>query len=486
MNDEKTVYLNPKQAAILKATQKARVFIGGRGSGKSTVIGDYIIDCMGAMPGSSGGLWAPTDEIITSSLLPEVQSRLQVYGYEEGYDYVIGKKPPEDFLQPLRKPVKYDKVISFADGCCIHMISLYSERAARGLSLQWGAGDEMGFIQRSRFTQNVRPAMRGSRKATAVLELPGPGPVPYGEVKRIGARWVWCYFFEECPWYLSFLNVSSMPYLDLGKWLLSYEQNPQAFYIESTAYDNIEVLGQQYIDNLREELSDIEFRIEVMNERVKQLADGFYPSFNEENNVSLDNHYSPEEPIELSWDFGNFSCISIYQNKGSLVAGIDCMYEKRGTVQELTDRFIEKYKGHKRKIIEIWGDRNGNNSLPNSKKTLYQEITSRLQAAGWKVRSYVRGLDPPHADKHLMLNEALKGENENLPKIVFHAIKCKPLIISIQGAPMREDFKKDKRSEHPNSKTPQEYATHFSDTFDNYYFPKYRRQWRAAGARAFF
>jgi len=345
----------------------------------------------------------------------------------------------------------------------------------------------MGFTKKQRWSQNIRPAMRGSRRQTAVHDVDHMLPaVPYGEMVKLGSRYIWRYFFEECPFYLSYLIVTSMPYLDDGKWILKYEEDPKAFYIESTAYDNVDVLGEEYIQNLKEDLDDMEFRIEVMNERVEQLPDGFYANLNEDKHVSLKEYYQSTTELMVSFDFGNFNSMTVYQEHGDVLAGLDAIYVKRGTVQELVDKFIDRYKHHKQKFVDVYGDRNGNNSQPNSKKTLYQEIDERLRHAGWKVRLNVRGLDPPHADKHLLINAALKEEEGmQLPKIRLHAIRCRNLIISMKKSPIRENMKKDKRSEHPKSKLPQEYATHFSDTFDNLYYPRYRNLFRA-GKRARF
>lgn len=479
----KYLYTNAKQDAVLSTDLKRRSFVGGRGSGKTVVIGDYCFDCMDLLPKSSGAIWAPTMEIITGSTLPEVVSRWEAYDLEEGEDFVLFKQPPSHFDRPFRNVKKYDNVISFANGTVIYLISLYAERAARGLSIQWGAGDEMGFIKKSRFTQNIRPAMRGYRQASVLHELESIQDVPFGEVKMIGSAIYWRYLYEECPLYRSFLNVTSMPYLDEGKWILQTKEDPKYFYIESTPYDNIEVLGEQYIIDLKEEMDDLEFRVEVMNENIEQLPDGFYPNFRDNVHTTMVDHYDDSLPLDISFDFGRFNCLTLYQEIGKLAAGIDSMYIKRDTILELVDKFIEKYKNHKKKDIFIYGDRNGNNSRADSKKTYYQEIVERLTKAGWHAVNMVKGLDPNHADKHLLLSAAMKEDSPNLPKIRFHQIRCKYVIISIKKAPIKDGLKKDKSSER-SLKIDQTQATHFSDTFDNWYYAKYRRLYKSGRGSA--
>lgn len=489
MNEiDRSVYLNAKQWELLNELKKRNVFVGGRGSGKSTIGGDYLYRCVDTMPRSSGALMGPTFEILYNRSLPAINEHWQRLGLEEDYDFVVGKKPPPEFEKPYTPPKDFRNVISFANGTVIHLISLYEKNAGRGLSIQFLLGDEMAFAKRERFTKNVMPAMRGHYYKQAKIELDEYEDVPFGSMKNMHGEWVWTIPFRENPYYMSFLLVTSMPFLEEGKWILKYEDDPAVKYLESTALDNEEVLGPEYVPNLRKELDDLEFRVEVMNERIEQLPDGFYPKFSDQVHTTMDDRYAVDQPIDVSFDFGNFNSMIVAQDQqaqGNIAAVIDTLYVKNGTVDDLVDKFISLYKQHKQKRINVYGDRNGNNSRPNNKQTLYQEIQLRLRKAGWIVSLHSRGLDPPHAHKHQVINAALQeDEDSQLPRIRMHQLKCKNLIFSIKLAPIKDGFKKDKRSEHPDNPTPQEKATHFSDCFDNWYYPKFHRKHRVRGMGA--
>lgn len=473
---QRLVYLNQKQWKLIHSLKKKNIFIGGRGSGKSTIGGDYLFRCVDTMPKSTGVICAPTMDILKNRSLPAVQEHWERLGVELDYDYVIGKKPPDDFELPYSKVNDHKNVISFWNGTVIHMVSLYEKNASRGLNLQFCLGDEMAFARRERFTQGILPAMRGHFWKVAEILLEDWEEKPWGQVvQNLENEWVWRLPFQENPHYLSYLLVSSMPYLDDGKWLLKYEDDPDAFYIESTALDNVDVLGPDYVPNLRKELPALEFDVEVMNMRVEQLPDGFYPKFSDEIHTTMDDHYNPDQDLDLSFDFGVFNSMIVAQEISGMACYLDELYVKHGTVDDLVERFCQRYMSHRNKKVNIYGDRNGNNSRPNNQKTLYQEIMDRLRSHGWNPISHVTGLDPAHADKHLMLNQALAG-NKRLPAVKLHKVKCKNLIISIKRAPILEGFKKDKRSERQDNPTPQEHATHLSDCFDNHYVKKYRHR----------
>ena len=109
----------------------------------------------------------------------------------------------------------------------------------------------------------------------------------------------------------------------------------------------------------------------------------------------------------------------------------------------------------------------------NSELTYYEEIVKQFVAAGFTVELMVKDrLDPFHAMKHFVINKILEENNPALPRVRINKMKCKDVIISIQAAPATGDFQKDKSSERDKT-LPQEKATHLSDCFDNWIYPKY-------------
>ena len=136
-------------------------------------------------------------------------------------------------------------------------------------------------------------------------------------------------------------------------------------------------------------------------------------------------------------------------------------------------KFCNEYKGH-RNTVQVYGDRNGNNKQANSELTYYEQILRMLRANKFNCELMVRNrLDPFHQLKHFVINQLLRENDKNLPRIRINQNKCKSTIISLQATPITSDFKKDKSSEKDTS-LPQEKATHFSDAFDNYYVVKYQ------------
>lgn len=478
------LYFNKIQMSIREAfltgKYKNAVAVCGRGTGKSTMLGDYLFSCIDTMPRARGILGGPDKTAISNRILPSIQEHWERIGLVQDEDYVIGKKPKKDWERPFSRVEKYDRVISFWNGCAIDMVSFYNEGSARGPSYQFFAGDEMGWVKRENFAQAVFPAMRGAYYQTAKLQVypDDSGEVeipPFGRIESDGLRYYWVIPFRENPFLYSTLITSSQPYTEKGQWLWDYENDPDVFYIEGTAFDNLSVLGADYISRQRKALTEIEFRIEIKNERLRQKEDGFYSKWKDSQHIIEKNPYNSDLPIDLSFDFGKFMGLVMGQEINGMACVVGNEYVTNGSTDDLMEKFYAATAAHTNKKVTLYGDVQGNKrrGLEHNYTTLFEEIESSLKAHDWEYERPYHPYNPPHSEKHMLINKALEEKGDyNLPPIrVWEG--CKSLIASIKGAGLLDDFKKDKRTEHPNNPTKDEESTHLSDSFDYWYFPKY-------------
>ena len=480
----KRIYLNPVQEAIINSfiREKKKLAIGvcGRGLGKSTIGGEYLDRCATTMPRSRGIIGGPTGDAVKNRILPAIQEHWERIGLIEDQDYIIGKKPPSDWDKPKNSVTKHQNVISFPNGCAISMVSLYSEGGARGGSYQFGFFDEMGWVKRENFAANVLPAMRGLRWDVARLLVEADHvmqqDVPFGHIEDQGLDIEWVIPFQDNPYYLSILMVTSMPWSSRGKWILDYEENPDAFYIEGTAMDNIEVLGPQYLPNLQASMTDLEFQVEVMNARLDERPDAFYHAWDDDKHIADRDPYRPELPLEVSFDFGNFMSCVVSQVYDNTAYTCRALWTKTGSLKDLLELLVDTFPEHKKKEMRIEGDVMGNKARRKDldQRSLYDEIIDYLRAAGWQTTHIRRRYNPPHAEKHLMLNKALAHKKgAKTPFIRIYRDGAKGLILSMKGAGTRDALQKDKSSEHPKSGVPAEEATHLSDAWDYWYFNRF-------------
>ena len=477
----KPIYANKKQLQIIHSLKKIKCFVGGRGSGKSTVCGYESYQALTTMPRSRGFIAGADDTKIKLSSLPSIIEAWEMLGMEEGVDFVVGRRPPSFFLEPYNKPKRYDKVISFANGSAIDMLSFYNKNPGRGGNYQWGIIDEAALVSKVILDRSLLPAMRGNYHKLARLEIDARIEIPYGRIEEKRGKAEWVIPFNQNPRYMMIIYSTTIPWSSAGNWIFELEHDDLCEYVEATAWDNLAVLGPNYIPRLEKSLPPAIFKVEVMNERIKQLEDGFYPYFQEEKHVITQNKYDPNKQLEISLDFNaGFNSMIVCQERGDIAYMHDALYVVGNKlVSDLIDDFTEKYKNHKFKKVIIYGDRNGNNRHADSKLTIYQKIENNLREKGWTLYRPQKGLDAFHKDKHEMLNLALRETSQALPKIRVYKANCSPVCISIMQAPMKEGFKKDKRSESRLKGTERRVeATDLSDCFDNWYYAKWEDAWR--------
>lgn len=472
-------YLNPVAMLYLMAQQLVKILIAGRGFGKSFVNGISIMIKVATMPRSRGMFIGATyTQILTSTLLP-MKSAWEWFGYKEGEDYVVGKRPPPWFDTPYQKPDRYENVITWRNGTTIVLGSMDRPQLLRGGNFDWCISDESLLIKEDVYTQIVTPTIRGSH----ILLQGKPG--------HLGEEF-----------------TSSMPYGSMGEWLLNKEaesNNPDndTFYIEGTSWDNVEILTDKVLMKWKRQMPSIIYQIEVMNKRIRQLGSLFYPSLSDRHwytdsyeynfidNLGLnpeklskkdsrwDKDCDSTQPIDISHDWGAFNCITVAQKSdkplfineqftipGNTVRFINYMYSNHPRIHtDIAKDFCTYYQHHKNKRVNQFGDKSGNDRQANSKDNLFKEFQQILTKAGWQVTQQRTG-DAEHLARHDFINTLHREEDPSLPHVMYNANNCKDLRIALESAPMK-DGKKDKRSEG-NPRIKQQHATHGTDAHDYY------------------
>lgn len=460
---KKEFYLNPIAQLYLMATQLIKVLIAGRGFGKSFVNGISVIMKVATMPRSRGLFMGATyTQILTNTLLP-MKASWEWFGYKEDVHYVVGKRPPSYFAKPYQKPDRYDNVITWWNGTTVILGSFDRPQLLRGGSNDWVIVDEALLVKQDLYNQMIVPSIRASH------------PSLNGKPGHLGQEF-----------------TSSMPYGNLGTWLLEKEaeaKNPDndTFYIEGTSWHNRQILTDKVLKMWFRTMPPIIYLIEVMNKRIKQVGSLFYPSLkddhwytdsynyehidqlgydvdNSQKDSRWDKDCDPDRIINISHDWGGFNCITIDQEYPNEVRFINSMYVTHPEIiDDLAKKFCDYYKYHKKKVVHQWGDKSGNKKEANSKLSFFQQFAEVLRKNGWMVIRKKVG-DVEHLSRHRHISNMHREEDTRLPRITHNLNNCKDLKIALESAGMKGN-KKDKSSERNKAIKPQ-HATHFTDAYD--------------------
>lgn len=468
-------------------------FQGARGSGKTNVLLRLIAQSAYELPGALGGLAGRTYKQVQDIVLSQAKTVWEEEGLIEyntrwknfGH-YVVNVRPPAHWPKPHNVPRSYENTVTFCNGYTIIMVSGDRPETQRGLNLDQLFLDESATISRD-FMKILRPTVRANK-----YKYTDQRPDRKG-IYNHPLHWLVCDF-------------TSAPWLPEGKWIYQTRdkarENPNRFYwIESTAYDNLEFLPGNFIDAQKEDLTPIQFDVEILNIPYNKIEGGFYGAFSsvthtydktyryvwnstDNRSESIRTDYDSEKPLDISFDFNSkFTSMVVGQDYGDEYRIVDCFYVKSSTttlIDEIMGQFHAKYGKHRKKRITVFGDASGKVIPPDKSKSIYQQIQDTF--TGWNYTLKVRGYNMKYKFRYKVLNTLLAEQKADLPRIRISQDNCKPLIISIESAPIDAKYEKDKTSERRKN-FPQEFATHLSDAFDYLLYEKFSKRVLISSAR---
>lgn len=557
---------NRAQLPKLLLQAHTEVSVEGRGTGKSFDIGFKMDQIVRQMPGAVVALTGKTFGQLLTRTLPSSLKLLEQMGYQKDVNYVIGRRPPSWFRPSIEVLNKFDNVISFSNGTRFAMISQSEPGSGRGANVDYEIVDEALLINREQYNNEVSPTNRGnleffSRGQKKVSMHHGAKYSTSMPVSKEG-RWV----LEYADYYLrergirifdlwnrivaqqmELLNTAEQ-YRDpnnsgctrqdlrrqftlqwneisrLRQQMCPFVSKEGVLFTLSNAFDNLNLLGIDYILQNRRRLPHLVFMIEIMNLYYDKVDDGFY-SLQENRHVYynfydtdrllnqaqrtgfhlldqaaqsslIDRDCDPTAPLEIAFDWGSsISLMVVMQERHwdfnqQMATSTPCQTQineffvkpdggSNIMIQDLISQFTAHYQHHSCRELHYYKDRYGDHRNPAAiNAATYNQIAiSLLQAAGWSVETHQHpGIEPPQSDKYLLWGLILAEQDDSLPRFRINGDRCRYTLISMNNARVKNHdgrLSKDKSSERPTSGVLPEEATHFSDAVDKLIWTKW-------------
>ncbi len=466
---KKIVQLTIPQMAAVMAFQPYIYLEWARGSGKSTIIAYFMREMVMTMPRATFVLVGNTYSQILSRTLPSTIEGLEMFGLYQDIDYVVGRcGKKHGYAMPFQPPNQWNNVIHFANGVCFVLVSLDNPNSGRGLNSYGEIGDESALFDNEKLFTNVKTTNRAKKEI-------------FSKARLLGAE----------------IYVSSTPITKKGKWFTDMESvakaNPEKYLFSQASAKSNPYLRADWFQKMKEQSpSELLYNAEILNIRPKEIVDGFYANLTlghyytdynnsylesigvvakpEHFNCNQDNDVRKNEPLIMSFDFGVFNCCVVSQLQGDVYKVLKSFWVKSPKLLDdlLIEKVIPYYSPHQEKIAYIYGGADGNNRLPNSPKTLFEQIQDILGKHGWTVYILQKKTVATHFDRYLLFNAMFRGYS-NLPSIAINEDNNADLIIALERTEAREGLtggvekvKKDER----NPLFPQQHATHLTDAFD--------------------
>ena len=521
------VYFNKPQRLTQLIGANISVIVAGRRTGKTdSIAAPFVLRNMQRMPGSTGGIVVPTFKHGLTNTLPGLFAAWKRWGFIRGVHYVIGRKPPKTFAKPIIEPAEYEHVISFYNGSCAVIISQDRPGSSNSLTLSWLLIDEAKFIDYNRLKEETLPANGGIKS-----------------------------HFGKHSCNHSILILSDMPQTQKGSWFLHYKDKmdvevirgiegliydiwklkermksikasgkdvPKAlvyqlrhkdkqlnqlrsvatYYKEYSSIENLQLLGENYIRQMKRDLTPLTFQTSILCQRIGIAKVGFYSSMREKHKYDASNFEyldqvaqsfyaenegqgfggeldcradrdcNPLAPICIGMDYNaNINWIVAGQPSGRRLNVLKSFYVKfERKLPALIDDFCSYYQFHQNKTVVFYYDTTalGSNYAVNEQDFRWV-IIHEFERHGWTVNDVYLGNPMRHDEKYLLINQAFAGKQRLMP--FFNRQNNDDLILAIQAAGVtrgRNGFHKNKAGEKlaESEEDLLEHRTDGTDAFD--------------------
>lgn len=520
----------PQRVFIANLSQiKDSKSIWGRGVGKSTVMGYLLHQINRTMPRSCWVLQGASYQQILTRTLPGTIDFLVKMGYRKDVDFYINTFPPKAYALPFNCPLKPDHclfLVNHHEMTSVAFTFFSQDRASsRGPSRDGILADESLLLDIDKFNEEAKATNRGNElyfgkhpMHHAVYHF---SSMPMGKhwltdiasyYDEIGLSNYWTLRKKQVQLELDFvISKDNKEKVELYREIysvmqqLKFKPHQGKFYSEYSAFENIAILKPRYFHDLYSDNTELIFRIEVLNERIMQVEDSFYPGLSRDHHCykghydyghldnldvtdyevieSLDSRQDLDciisKPLLCGLDFGTAINWMIVAQEVKDSTGHDRInfinnffVKSPKTIDDVIKQFCDYYKYHENKVLYMYPDGEGNVRRANIKGQLsyVDQIVTKLRKNGWhvivdkKVQYNTR-----HKETYILWDRLLDSTNLSCPNVSFNEINCKELIYSMEQTPALDyggkDIRKDKSSEKKN-KSNREEATDAGDAAD--------------------
>lgn len=520
-------FFNRMQRESMLVQANKTYIVAARGTGKSEGLdAPFVLRNVWAMPGSTGAMISPSYSKAWGNTLPALISGLKMWGYYPEVHYFIGRRAPAsaNFGRPRREPLgnAWQNAVHFWNGTVMLVLSFANTMSANSMSLDWIIGPEAKFLDYDKIKSEVNPANRGNRDD-----------------------------FGDCPWHHSELYTTDMPITKGGRWIidkenemtfdhinlirnlyvererfraqestdyterqireltrdLNYARQYQpvrkydeltkqkreytTFYAEYDVLDNLEVLGEDFIWQMKRDNPPLIWRTAFLNERLFRVPNGFYSALDENIHFYIprdmqeqynlnyqvddslnDDDLQPLEPLHIAFDSNAaISTAVVGQKDGNKLRTLKSFFVKTPEkLPELCKQIGQYYSNKVNRDVVFYFDHTFVWETGKDSESYADTIHRCLTDEGLRVTDVYIGQQPRHDFRHKEIDRALKGD-EDLLFPIFNLYNNEFLKIAMEQTAIktgRNGFEKDKAPEKlPDSpENPDEYKTHITDAWD--------------------
>ncbi|GHU77218.1 hypothetical protein FACS189414_4160 [Bacteroidia bacterium] len=271
------------------------------------------------------------------------------------------------------------------------------------------------------------------------------------------------------------------------------------YYKEFSSIENLLVLGENYIKQMKRDLPPLVFQTSILCRKVGILKDGFYNNMREaihyytandnsyldsleymfdkikDENSLQDSDIDRDQPVCIGMDYNaNINWIVAGQQQGKTLRVLKSFFVKYDRkIREAVQDFCTYYRHQRNKTVVYYYDTTalGSNYAVNEDDFM-SVVCAEFEKKGWTVIPVYVGNPMRHMEKWLLISEGFMGKSGLIP--MLNQGNNEELILAMEQTGTRtgaDGFKKDKSGEKlaETEEDKLEYRTDGTDAFDTLY-----------------
>lgn len=307
------IYMHRGQLEIYNFGSKHTKARCARGFGKTVYLGVYNLKCVLGLRRMIGLFLGASAKQLYTRTMPNMLKTFNMMGFPEGVFYFLGQAPAKlRWEYPLAKPRVWESCVHMQNGAVIQAASMAVKGSCNGINAAWICGDETKYLPWNRVKEEAYPTLRGDFMPPSARKVEqrrwGYGTDPKVNnfylstcfVSDAGLTQRQCEWEKEEQYETHEINaqiaemLAELKYLQKHNPKMAVELAQNDMFLKQlhllrsqsetfwnfSSLENLEMLGgEAFVRQMKRELPDLMYRIQILGQKKGAAKDGFYSNF---------------------------------------------------------------------------------------------------------------------------------------------------------------------------------------------------------------
>lgn len=318
------IYMHRGQLDVYNFGSRHTKLRCSRGWGKTIYLAIYNLKCVLGLRRMIGLFLGASAKQLYTRTMPNMLKGFNMMGFQEGVFYFLGQAPARlRWEYPLAKPRVWESCVHMQNGAVLQAASMAVKGSCNGINAAWMCGDETKYLPWTRVKEEAYPTLRGDFMPPSARKIEqkrwGYGTDPKINpyycstcfVSDAGLTNSQCQWEKEEQYETHEINdqiaqmLAELKYLEKTNPKLAVQLAQNETFLKRlhllrsqsesfwnfSSLDNMNILGgEAWVRQMKRELPDLMFRIQILGQKKGAAKDGFYSNFD----IDIHGYTAPE------------------------------------------------------------------------------------------------------------------------------------------------------------------------------------------------